>query len=82
MINIMGGDWIQYPSMLTILRCVPTSFISSISRTNCRLSSSVEFSKKKKKTFKENPGNSDLRKRYTISVSAKQLKPDEKKKEN
>ena len=76
----MGGDWIQYPIMLTILRCVPTSFICSISWTNWRLSSSVAFSKKQK-TLKENPGNRDLRIGYTISVSTKQLKPDVKKKE-
>ena len=46
--------------MLTILRCVPTSFISSISRSNCCLSCSMAFSekkkrKKKKETFYKNP---------------------------
>ena len=35
---------------------------------------------KSKKTFKDNPGNRDLRVGYTISVSSKQLKPNVKKK--
>ena len=57
MINMMGGDWVQKPSMLRILRCVPTSFISSISLINCRLSSSIAFSEKEKEILQKKASN-------------------------
>ena len=60
MINMMGSDRIQKPSMLRMFRCDPTSFMRSISWRNCRFSSSPAFSKQKREL---------MNKRISVKIS-------------